>query len=126
MQTHSTYRYTKRSISNNISNPNQNICALTIANHFSKPSNSTYLHTLQDLITHIQTTNKTTTTKKFNNLTIHRANSLFIKYSKTIKPIKYYLIYTHSHTALLNNLGQTIIDTAPNHNNTIQHTIIIY
>ena len=108
-------REAARDRSNNADNPNQNVCALRVAEALGVASNVRYLHVRKDCVRAARTAY--TVRSRFSQvkgLSVGgcRAKLQKITEREGLNPVGY-LVFIDGHAMLLDKAGQTVVDTDP-------------
>lgn len=104
-----SYRQNSKVKSNNAANPNQNICALAVAKALKVEKTVRYLHNVNDIVRASRkrfTVRSRMTEAKAKGKTVGAIRSNL----KRIGALGY-IVVVHKHVLLLDNNGQTIVDT---------------
>ena len=123
-----TARATARAKSNNKENGNKNICALKVAQALGVHEESRYLHTIKDLV---YAARKTYTVRSrgsnVNGKTVGAARAKLIDLATKHNTIGF-IVRVAGHVLLINNEGQTVIDSDPRKRDKrkITHCYIVY
>jgi hypothetical protein len=114
-----TCRQSQRSKSNNSNNPNKNICALKVAQAIGVADEVRYLHTWSDLKRAANKGGWAFRSRKssIKTLTVGGCRKdlkkITEKENKYAPVVAGYVIHVEGHVLLLNEQGETVVDTAP-------------
>jgi hypothetical protein len=103
----------QRSMSNNSSNTNKNICGLRVAEHLQVADSVPYLHTIEDLVRAGRT--KYTVRSRYSKvskLSVGGARAKLVEIGKEVNAIGF-IVNVRGHVLFLNSEGRTVVDTAP-------------
>ena len=127
-------RLNSKERSNNLVNPNQNICAQKVAKFLGCVDTTRYLHVISDLVISARKKGWTVRSRMSNvkDMSVGNCRNTLAKLSACEKLedtcVFGYIIRVHGHVIFLNASGDTVVDTAPRKRDRrkITHCYIVY
>ena len=109
-------RAAARQASNNPDNPNQNICALRVAQYFGVENSQRYLHHAGDVFRAIGSRFSVRSVQSRMAKTVGGSRQSMAKIAATDSTIVAFVVVVAGHVLVCNRDGKTIVDTAPRKN----------